>query len=137
MELTEIKSKGISWGHAAQSLNNNFEKIDADVEKLKYATSKIKGFFKSPEDLKELVKTANVGEIAYVGESSPYAIWEWKDYKWADTGVKESSINVNMSNYYNKAEVDELVKDNVFDGGRADSVYGGSITIDCGTAYHS
>jgi hypothetical protein len=137
MELTEIKSKGISWGHAAQTLNNNFEKIDADVEKLKYATSKMKGFYKTSEELKELVKTANVGEIAYVGESSPYAIWEWKNNKWADTGVMENGINVNMSNYYNKTEVNELVKDNVFDGGRADSVYGGSITIDCGTAYHS
>lgn len=137
MELTEIKSKGVSWGQAVQSLNNNFEKIDADVEKLKYATSKVKGFFKTPEDLKALVKTANLGEIAYVGTSSPYAIWEWKNNRWIDTEVLEGSINVNLSNYYNKSEVDELVKDNVFDGGRADSVYGGSITIDCGTAYHS
>lgn len=134
MELTEIKSKGISWGHAAQTLNNNFEKIDADVEKLKYATSKVKGFFKTPEDLKELVKTANVGEIAYVGESSPYAIWEWKNNKWADTGVMENGIKVNMSNYYNKAEVDGMMKF-VYDGGRADTMYGGARSINGGNAY--
>ena len=136
MELTEIKSKGVNWGQTAQSLNNNFEKIDADVEKLKYATSKVKGFFKTPEELKELVKTANNGEIAYVGTASPYQIWEWRSNKWTDTNVTESGINVNMSNYYDKKEVDELVKDNVFDGGRADSVYGGALIIDCGNAYH-
>lgn len=137
MELTEIKSKGISWGQAAQSLNNNFEKIGADVEKLKYSTSKVKGFFKTSEELKILVKSANNGEIAYVGDSSPYQIWEWRSNKWIDTGVTEGSINVNMANYYDKNEVDSLIKDNVFDGGRADSVYGGSLVIDCGTAYHS
>lgn len=136
MELTEIKSKGISWGHAAQTLNNNFEKIDADVEKLKYATSKVKGFFKTGEELGKAVTQASNGEIAYVGTSSPYQIWEWKTNKWANTGVTEDAINVNMSNYYNKNEVDSIVKDNVFDGGRADSVYGGALVIDCGTAYH-
>lgn len=137
MELTEIKSKGISWGQAAQSLNNNFEKIGADVEKLKYSTSKVKGFFRTSAELNSLVKSANNGEIAYVGDSSPYQIWEWRINKWTDTGVTEGSINVNMANYYDKNEVDSLIKDNVFDGGRADSVYGGSMVIDCGTAYHS
>jgi hypothetical protein len=137
MELTEIKSKGISWGQAAQSLNNNFEKIGADVEKLKYSTSKVKGFFRTSAELNSLVKSANNGEIAYVGDSSPYQIWEWRINKWIDTGVTEGSINVNMANYYDKNEVDSLIKDNVFDGGRADSVYGGSMVIDCGTAYHS
>lgn len=137
MELTEIKSKGVSWGQAAQSLNNNFEKIDADIEKLKYATSKVKGFFRTSAELNSLVKAANNGEIAYVGDSSPYQIWEWRSNKWTDTGVTEGSINVNMANYYDKNEVDSLIKDNVFDGGRADSVYGGSMVIDCGTAYHS
>ena len=137
MELTKIKSKDISWGYAAQSLNNNFDKINADVEKLKYATSKVKGFFKTEEALNEFVQQANEGEIAYIGSSSPYQIWEWSEGKWMNTDETEGSINVNLSNYYDKSEVKELVKDNVFDGGRADSVYGGSITIDCGTAYHS
>lgn len=135
MELTKIKSKDISWGYAAQSLNNNFDKIDADVEKLKYATSKVKGFFKTEEALNELVPQANEGEIAYIGTSSPYQIWEWTEGKWVNTYETEGSINVNLSNYYDKEEVKELIKPCVYDGGRADSVYGGARTLDCGNAY--
>lgn len=134
MELTEIKSKGISWGHAAQTLNNNFEKINADVEKLKYATSKVKGFFKTSDELKNSVKIANVGEIAYVGESSPYEIWEWKNNKWNFSESFEDQISVNMSNYYNKKEVDDMIKF-VYDGGRADTNYGGARSINGGNAY--
>lgn len=134
MELTKIKSKDISWGHAAQSLNNNFDKIDADVEKLKYATSKVKGFFKNEEDLNKLVPQANEGEIAYIGTTSPYQIWVWSDGKWVNTDETEGSINVNLSNYYDKSEIDEKLHF-VYDGGRADSVYGGARTLDCGKAY--
>lgn len=134
MELTKIKSKDISWGYAAQSLNNNFDKIDADVEKLKYATSKVKGFFKTEEALNKLVPQANEGEIAYVGISSPYQIWEWTDGKWENTYKTEGSINVNLSNYYDKSEVDSMLKF-VYDGGRADSVYGGARVVDGGNAY--
>lgn len=135
MELTKIKSKDISWGYAAQSLNNNFDKIDADVEKLKYATSKVKGFFKSEEALNELVPQANEGEIAYIGTSSPYQVWEWTEGEWMNTNETEGSINVNLSNYYDKEEVKELVKPGVYDGGRADSLYGGARSLDCGNAY--
>lgn len=134
MELTKIKSKDISWGYAAQSLNNNFDKIDADVEKLKYATSKVKGFFKNEEALNKLVPQANEGEIAYIGTSSPYQIWEWSKVEWVNTYKTEDSINVNLSNYYDKSEVDSMLKF-VYDGGRADSVYGGARVIDGGKAY--
>lgn len=134
MELTEIKSKGISWGYAAQTLNNNFEKIDADVEKLKYSTSKVKGFFKTGKDLNEIVKQASVGEIAYVGTSSPYQIWSWDGSKWMNTESTENVINVNMSNYYDKNEINEMIKF-VYDGGRADTMYGGARNINGGNAY--
>lgn len=134
MELTKIKSKDISWGYAAQSLNNNFDKIDADVEKLKYATSKVKGFFKTKEALNKLVPQANEGEIAYIGTTSPYQIWEWSEGKWENTDETEGSINVNLSNYYDKSEIDEKLHF-VYDGGRADSVYGGARVIDGGKAY--
>ena len=134
MELTKIKSKDSSWGHAAQSLNNNFDKIDADVEKLKYATSKVKGFFKTGEALNKHVPQANEGEIAYIGASSPYQVWEWTEGKWVNTYETEGSINVNMSNYYDKSEVDDMLKF-VYDGGRADSVYGGARAINGGGAY--
>lgn len=135
MELTKIKSKDISWGYAAQSLNNNFDKIDTDVEKLKYATSKVKGFFKAEEALNKLVPQANEGEIAYIGSFSPYQIWEWSEGKWVDTYKTEGSINVNLSNYLDKEEAKELVKPGVYDGGRADSLYGGARRLDCGNAY--
>lgn len=137
MELTEIKSKGTTWGKEATSLNNNFSKISTDVEKLKYATTKVKGFFSSETALKASVSQASDGDIAYVGTEIPYQIWEWKTNKWVNSGKTEDKIEVNLGDYYNKEEVDNKIKPTVFDGGRADSVYGGSMVIDCGTAYHS
>lgn len=136
MELNTI-NKQTSWGAAAKTLNDNFEKIDTDVEKLKYATTRNKGYFASEAALKSTATTAAKGDIAYVANGNGgYNVWSWDGSKWTDTGNEGGDAEVNLGNYYDKEEIDSKLKDNVFDGGRADSVYGGSLVIDCGTAYH-
>lgn len=136
MELTEIKSKGISWGQAATELNNNFAKVNNAVEQVKNATTRNKGFFASENDLKNAHKTAVVGDIAYVGTESPFTIWEWKNNAWSVTSGKVNANEVNLGDYYNKEQIDAKIKPVVYDGGRADSTYGGAMIIDCGTALH-
>lgn len=138
MELTEIKSKNVSWGQAAKSLNDNFSKVSTEVEQVKNATTRNKGYFSSSTALTNAFKSAALGDIAYVANGNgEYNIWSWNGSVWRDTGNLGGDAEVNLGDYYNKEEIDNKLKDNVFDGGRADSVYGGSLVIDCGTAYHN
>ena len=70
------------------------------------------------DTIDDLPSNANFGDTYLVGTTIPYKTYIWKNnnIKWVEVG----SIN-------------EL-KSEVFDGGRADTVYGGSRTINCGGA---
>lgn len=46
-----------------------------------------KGYYTSVEALNMAYPSANVGDRAYVGTSSPYAIYEWREGAWRDTGL--------------------------------------------------
>lgn len=97
------------WLTACNTINENNSKISVDIEKLKSATTKNKGYFNTLEDLKAAYTSTNstVGMIAYVGTTSPYKIYEYKSSGWADTGNTHTP-SVNLGNYYNKTEVDDL-----------------------------
>lgn len=141
MELTEIKSKGISWGQAATELNNNFNKVNSAVEQVKNATTKNKGFYSSLSALIAAYPTASIGDKAYVDNSGASGEMRYKVYQydgsWKDTGKEFTEESVNLGNYYDKEQIDAMIKPVVYDGGRADSTYGGAMIIDCGTALHS
>lgn len=66
----------------------------------------------------ELPASGTLGDLYIVGTSQPYSSYVWKNSsdKWVNIG-----------------SVTEI-KSSVFDGGRADSKYGGTRTIDCGGA---
>lgn len=69
--------------------------------------------------INELPQTSNiVGDTYLIGTTTPYTIYVWKD---------------EVSGFVNIGMVSEI-KAGVFDGGRADTVYGGVRTIDCGGA---
>ena len=137
MELTEIKSKGISWGQAATELNNNFKKMNVAMIAVENATTKNKGYFSSLAALQNEHPTAVIGEVAYVGTAPKFALYRWEDGKWKDAGVEINANEVPLGDYYNKEQIDAKIKPVVYDGGRADSTYGGAQVIDCGTALHS
>lgn len=66
----------------------------------------------------QLPVNATLGTTYAVGTSNPFRLCMWKD---------------NVSKWVNVGSLNE-VKSGVFDGGRADSKYGGTRTIDCGGA---
>lgn len=111
MALNSIQSNS-TWGKAASDINNNFTTVSADLEKVKNATTKNKGYFKNDTLLKQTYKTATVGDIAYVGTSYPYQIWEWNGATWANSGATGGSENVNLNGYTTKEEFTELEVDN-------------------------
>lgn len=69
-------------------------------------------------DVASLPSTATIGTAYAVGTATPYNLYVWKD---------------NTSKWVNVGSITE-VKSGIFDGGRADSRYGGTRTIDCGGA---
>ena len=75
----------------------------------------IEGFKNTEEDLPS---TGTSGEAWAVGTTSPYTLYMW---------------DTTTSDWINLGTLNE-VKAGVFDGGRADSNYGGTRTIDCGRA---
>lgn len=107
MELNSILSNS-TWGKAASDINTNFTTISADLEKVKNATTKNKGYFKNDTLLKQTYKTATVGDIAYVGTTYPYQIWEWNGSAWANSGATGGSESVNLNDYATKEELAEL-----------------------------
>lgn len=60
-----------------------------EINALKSATVKNKGYFKTLGDLQLAHPVGDVGDLAYVGTASPYAIYQWGDNGWEDTGNTE------------------------------------------------
>ena len=108
MELNKIQSSG-SWGRAAESLNANFNHINLDMEKMKNASFRNKGYFLTEADMKAAYPTANVGDKAYVGTSESFAIWVYGTNGWKNSEKTGGDESVDLEQYYTKTEVDEIV----------------------------
>lgn len=133
MGINKINSKS-NWGEAAANLNSNFDTLNAAILQIKGATTRNKGFYSTPEALIAAVPTGQLGDVAYVGAPEALAIWEWNGSEWVDSG-NVGSIDVDLNEYYTKEAADEkFAKSRFFDGGRADTVYGGAREVNCGGA---
>ena len=64
MGLNKIDSSNINWGKAASDINSNFDTIGSDLQKVKNATTKNKGYFSSSDKLHEAYPSAHEGDIA-------------------------------------------------------------------------
>lgn len=108
--LSEIK-KDSNWGDTASTLNSNFQNVNVDLEKVKNSTINNKGYFSKPEKLNEAYpsESSRVGMIAYVGTASPYAIYQYTESGWTDTG-ETYTPEVNLGDYYSKSEVDRMTQ---------------------------
>lgn len=109
MELQNIGTT-TTWNEATSRINSNNSKIGVEIDKLKNATYKNKGYFKTYDKLVEAFPSASLGSKAYVGENYPYAIYVWDGSSWEDSGVTGGEENVELSDYYTKEETREAVK---------------------------
>lgn len=94
-------------------LSKNVSDISIEVEALKNATYKNKGYFKTFFDLTEAYPTASAGSKAYVGLNYPYAIYLWnvENNTWEDSGEVGGEDNVNFDNYYTKEETRIIIEE--------------------------
>lgn len=112
MELEQVKLQ-TTWNDAARCINSNAQKIDIEVEKLKTATYKNKGYFKALSDLTNAHPTASAGSRAYVGVNYPYAIYVWENGAWVNSGESGGDESLDLSQYYTKEEVDAAIANSI------------------------
>ncbi len=112
MELEQVKLQ-TTWNDAARCINSNAQKIDIEVEKLKTATYKNKGYFKTLSDLTNAHPNASAGSRAYVGVNYPYAIYVWENEAWVDSGESGGDESLDLSQYYTKEEVDAAIANSI------------------------
>lgn len=110
MELNTIKGNQ-TWGQAAASLNENFSKVRTDMEKVKNATTRNKGYFKTVEALETAFPTASEGDKAYVGGTYPYTVYNYIGGVWTTDGATGGDESVNLGDYYTKEDTDTLIKE--------------------------
>lgn len=112
MELQTIQTT-TTWNEAAGRINSNNQKIDLEVEKLKNATYKHKGYFKTLSDLEEAYPTSSLGTIAWVGQQYPFALFRWNGTTWETDGTTGGDENLDLSKYYTKEEVNEAIANSI------------------------
>lgn len=112
MNLEKINTQ-TTWEAASSSINNNNARINEAVVRLENSTYKNKGYFKTLEELNANYPSTGVGSLAYVGTTYPFRIYLWnKDSAtWEDSGKTGGDPDVNLSNYYTKAETDSKVSE--------------------------
>lgn len=99
MELNKINDKG-RWDGTATSLNDNFAKVNAELEKLKAANIKFKGFFSSTTTLSVAHPRPTVGDTAWVGNTYPGMVYECKSAGvWANTNKAPVTPSVELTDY--------------------------------------
>lgn len=91
MEFNNINTGSTTWGQAAAAINENFGKASSELEKLKSATIKNKGYFVSLSSLQNSVSYPVLGDYAYVGFSYPFTIYRYNGSRWESTSATGGS----------------------------------------------
>lgn len=106
--ISQIKVDS-DWGQEAARINQNFQNINTDLEKVKSATTKFRGYFTSEAGLKSKYPSPQVGDTAYVGEPYPGIVYDVvTDGTWHNTGKAPDTDSVELQDYAKKAELVEL-----------------------------
>lgn len=100
-----------NWGQESARINQNFQNLNADLEKVKSATTKFKGYFTSETGLKSKYPSPKEGDTAWVGEPYPGTVYDVQtDGQWHNTGKAPDTGSVELQDYAKKAELTELEK---------------------------
>lgn len=98
-----------NWGQESARINQNFQNINTDLEKVKSATTKFKGYFTTEESLKNKFGFPKIGDTAWAGEPYPGTVYDVQtDGQWHNTGKAPDTGSVDLQDYAKKAELTEL-----------------------------
>ena len=85
----------------AKNAQDNASSAKEAADKITFIANGCKGYYSTAQDLRDAYPTADAGSWAIVAENS--TIWVWNP---ATSAWKDSSVNVDFSEYYKKSEAD-------------------------------
>lgn len=103
--LSEIKTDS-NWGVEVPKINQNFQNIGVEIEKLKNTTDVKIRWATSLSELQSMVPNPFKGQYAYVGATLPAAIYKYNGSSWVNTGQTGGSATVDTNSTYSKSEID-------------------------------
>ncbi|MDH8702369.1 hypothetical protein M2138_001731 [Dysgonomonadaceae bacterium PH5-43] len=99
MDLNNIPSTG-KWSEASAGINENFNKANIEIEKLKNTSVRDKGYFSSEALLKAAWPSPVVGDKAWAGSPYPGTVYECRVAgTWTNTGNVPDVPEVDLNNW--------------------------------------
>lgn len=99
MDLNLIQTNA-RWGDAATGINDNFSRTNVEIEKLRNATFRDKGYFSTIIQLNQAWPSPVVGDFAWVGTPFPGTVFECKQNGiWINTGVVPNIPAPDLNNW--------------------------------------
>ena len=98
---TTAKKAAASASADAKNAQDNASSAKKAADQITFIANGCKGYYSTAQDLRDAYPTAVAGSWAIVAENS--TIWVWNP---ATSAWKDSSVNVDFSDYYKKSEAD-------------------------------
>ena len=108
MDFNQIKQQGY-WKDTAEALNDNFNRVGAEIDKLQEKTDKAKGLFSSLGNLQTAYPNPVDGDWAYVGTTFPAKIYIAQEGAWVDSGGT-GGTEIPLTEYLQSAKVTDLTE---------------------------
>ena len=98
---TTAKKAEASASADAKTAQDNASSAKKAADQITFIANGCKGYYSTAQDLRDAYPTADTGSWAIVAENC--TIWVWNP---ATSAWKDSSVNVDFSDYYKKSEAD-------------------------------
>ena len=108
MNINKILNQGY-WKDIAESLNDNFNNISTEIEKLQEKTEKAKGLFTSLQNLQTAFPNPVDGDWAYVGTSFPALIYICQNGTWINSGGT-GGTEIILNDYLKSVQITNLTE---------------------------
>lgn len=108
MDFNKIQPEGY-WRNTSESLNDNFNKVSAELDKISQKTSKDKGLFSSLDNLKNIYPEPEDGDWALVGTSLPAELYSALNGEWTKSGgTGGGDSQINLSDYIKSEQITDI-----------------------------
>ena len=98
---TTAQQAAVSAAADAKTAQDSASSAQEAADQITFIANGCKGYYSTAQDLRDAYPTADAGSWAIVAENS--TIWVWNP---ATSAWKDSSVNVDFSDYYKKSEAD-------------------------------
>ena len=105
INLSKILDKG-TWKSISVIINENFTKLGQQIDSANKNTVVKLPLFASLSDAQSDITHPYTGQLILIGDNIPAPLYKWNGSKWEDTGKQGGGAAVDLTEYYNKEEID-------------------------------